>query len=139
MISMMLWTALSLSAATAHGAVVPRQAGDFDLAGVILQSSQVQRHLTSTKRFMGKEFPYSEGPMEASKDVLGPKFRDEIEIFQDDMPAFLNELQQSKSEGFVANTIDDKAQPVRREGWGYPPGRNFEHCLDQSIKQNGKP
>lgn len=71
MISMMLWTALSLSAATAHGAVVPRQAGDFDLAGVILQSSQVQRHLTSTKRFMGKEFPYSEGPMEASKAALG--------------------------------------------------------------------
>ncbi|KAK9444904.1 hypothetical protein VB005_01363 [Metarhizium brunneum] len=82
MISMMLWTALSLSAATAHGAVVPRQAGDFDLAGVILQSSQVQRHLTSTKRFMGKEFPYSEGPMEASKAALGDKFKDDYDHFE---------------------------------------------------------
>ncbi|OAA73182.1 hypothetical protein ISF_00083 [Cordyceps fumosorosea ARSEF 2679] len=77
MISMMLWTALSLSAATTHGAVVPRQdGGDFDLAGVILQSTIVQRHLTSTKKFMGKEFPYSEGQMEASKNALGATFKD---------------------------------------------------------------
>ncbi|KAK8150549.1 hypothetical protein G3M48_001124 [Beauveria asiatica] len=80
MISMMLWTALSLSAATAHGAVVPRQdAGEFDLAGIILQSKNVQDHLTSTKRFMGKAFPYSEGLMNASRDKLGAEFKDDFD------------------------------------------------------------
>ncbi|KAM3504297.1 hypothetical protein MY10362_003640 [Beauveria mimosiformis] len=77
MISMMLWTALSLSAATAHGAVVPRQdGGGFDLAGLILRSKNVQDHLMSTKRWMGKEFPFSEGLINASRDKLGAEFKD---------------------------------------------------------------
>ncbi|PMB71281.1 hypothetical protein BM221_003748 [Beauveria bassiana] len=42
-----------------------------------------------------------------------------MKIIQDYMPASLKKLEQSDSEGFVANKSDEKAQLVRREGWVY--------------------
>ncbi|KAM3474065.1 hypothetical protein MY8738_008086 [Beauveria namnaoensis] len=61
-----------------------------------------------------------------------------MKIIQDYMPAPLKELEQNDSEGLVANTIDEKAQLIRREGWVYANDQDFENCLKQTIAQHGK-
>ncbi|KAM3455003.1 hypothetical protein MY5147_005794 [Beauveria neobassiana] len=62
----------------------------------------------------------------------------EMKMISDYMPVFLKELEQSDSEGFVANTIDEKAQLVRRQGWVYAKDQDFENCLKQTIAQHSK-
>lgn len=69
-VNAMLWATLPLSAAV-YGSAVPRQntqnTGDFNLAEIIRDSPQVQAHMKSTMSHLGKVFPFSEGPMSASK------------------------------------------------------------------------
>ncbi|EJP60794.1 uncharacterized protein BBA_10262 [Beauveria bassiana ARSEF 2860] len=71
MVNMMLWTALSFSAAVAHGAIIPRQgSGDINLAALIRNAPQVQRHQKSIQGALNKGLPYSEGLLEASKSLV---------------------------------------------------------------------
>lgn len=69
-VNTMLWAALPLSAAV-YGSAVPRQntqnTGDINLAEIIRDAPEVQAHMKSTMRHLGKVFPYSEGLMSASK------------------------------------------------------------------------
>ncbi|OAR05843.1 hypothetical protein LLEC1_04270 [Akanthomyces lecanii] len=71
MVNMMLWTTLSFSAAVAHGAILPRQrAGDINMAALIRNAPEVQRHQKSIQRALNKGLPYSEGLLEASKSLV---------------------------------------------------------------------
>ncbi|KAM3442128.1 hypothetical protein MY4824_001140 [Beauveria thailandica] len=71
MVNMMLWTALSLSAAVAHGAIIPRQgSGDINLAALIRNAPEVQRHQRSILRALNKGLPYSEGLLENSNSLV---------------------------------------------------------------------
>ncbi|KAM3516279.1 hypothetical protein MY11210_000038 [Beauveria gryllotalpidicola] len=71
MVNMMRWTTLSFSAAVAHGSIIPRQAsGDINLAALILNAPEVQRHQKSIQRALNKGLPYSEGLLEASKSLV---------------------------------------------------------------------
>lgn len=76
MVNMMLWTMLSVSAASAYGAVMPRDTF-FDLAAVIRNDKKVQGGLKSTERGIVDGALYSEIPLKDSKIKLDNVLEDE--------------------------------------------------------------
>ncbi|OAA41147.1 hypothetical protein BBO_05683 [Beauveria brongniartii RCEF 3172] len=71
MVNMMLWTALSFSAAVAHGAIIPRQgSGGINLAALIRNAPEIQFHQRSIQKALTKGLPYSEGLLENSKGLV---------------------------------------------------------------------
>ncbi|KID84369.1 hypothetical protein MGU_08455 [Metarhizium guizhouense ARSEF 977] len=88
-----------------------------------------------------EEPPRYSGGYDNNFDKEEPPAYDRVKvvILEDGMPAFLETLGQSKSEGFVANRIDE-AKPSSREVHGraadYFP--NVRDCLEQFVGDNGR-